>query len=314
MANLHNFSQKYTPSAAAAGLFSALFFVSAIVTLIEILYFFNSIHKTFIRKIETRSNGLDANVATITLHKSHKKNLFGITYKYYMIVIACLTEGVGYALRATLTKANSNLTNIYIAQSVLLLIGPIFEFIIVLFLFQKLVRTLGYQHLLPFSPQRFRLIIVCCNILGSILQTIGISRISHNNNYDKSLHLVIAGLAIQIACYAVLALTILRVTISMKSDSHPTIRAPWKLCFFLLLACESMVLIRTIVRLVEYIQGIGGFISRHEVFLYVFDALPVFLGMVCFCSTILIRVPLQIESEAFISREFETINTKEDEF
>ncbi len=41
-------------------------------------------------------------------------------------------------------------------------------------------------------------------------------------------------------------------------------------------------MIRSIVRVVEFVQGFEGNILRHEAYLYVFDAVPMAAVMVCF--------------------------------
>lgn len=40
-----------------------------------------------------------------------------------------------------------------------------------------------------------------------------------------------------------------------------------------------LILVRSIFRLVEYIQGYGGYIMNHEVFMYVFDAVLMWAAM-----------------------------------
>lgn len=41
-------------------------------------------------------------------------------------------------------------------------------------------------------------------------------------------------------------------------------------------------MVRSMFRLIEYIQGNNGFLLHHEAFLYVFDALLMFITMVIF--------------------------------
>ena len=41
-----------------------------------------------------------------------------------------------------------------------------------------------------------------------------------------------------------------------------------------------LILVRSIVRVVEYIQGYSGYIMSHEAFLYVFDAAVMFVAVV----------------------------------
>ena len=48
----------------------------------------------------------------------------------------------------------------------------------------------------------------------------------------------------------------------------------WKKHFRALEAATVLLAIRSLVRLVEYAQGFSGFVASHEVFIYLFDALP----------------------------------------
>lgn len=43
-----------------------------------------------------------------------------------------------------------------------------------------------------------------------------------------------------------------------------------------------LILVRSVVRVVEYIQGMDGYILSHEAFLYVFDGLLMFLVLLVF--------------------------------
>lgn len=54
---------------------------------------------------------------------------------------------------------------------------------------------------------------------------------------------------------------------------------PWKKHLFALYATSILVLLRSVFRVIEYIQGNAGYLLRHEVFLYVFDAVLMFLVM-----------------------------------
>ncbi|CAI4875926.1 CHS_3a_G0024980.mRNA.1.CDS.1 [Saccharomyces cerevisiae] len=41
-------------------------------------------------------------------------------------------------------------------------------------------------------------------------------------------------------------------------------------------------MVRSIVRLVEFVEGYDGFIISHEYFIYVFDAVPMLLAAIVF--------------------------------
>lgn len=101
-------------------------------------------------------------------------------------------------------------------------------------------------------------------------------------------HIVIAGLAIQLVFFGVFILvasvfhqrvtTTQPITRNVKSQSG---RLSWSgLMWALYLAC-ALILIRSVFRVVEFVQGNDGFIMRREYLLYIFDALLMALtGMV----------------------------------
>ncbi|KAJ4989968.1 Protein RTA1-like protein 8 [Stagonosporopsis vannaccii] len=69
------------------------------------------------------------------------------------------------------------------------------------------------------------------------------------------------------------------------SRQHPTIRAhqlPWRRHMYILYITSGLIMVRSIFRVVEYLQGNNGYLLRHEVYLYIFDALLMFVVMCLF--------------------------------
>lgn len=64
----------------------------------------------------------------------------------------------------------------------------------------------------------------------------------------------------------------------------PTIRLPnelpWKKHMSVLYIASIFIMVRSIFRVVEYLQGFDGYLLHHEAYLYIFDALLMFLVMV----------------------------------
>ena len=50
----------------------------------------------------------------------------------------------------------------------------------------------------------------------------------------------------------------------------------------MLYTVSLLILVRSIFRVIEYIQGNAGYLLRHEIFLYIFDALLMAVCMVTF--------------------------------
>ena len=57
---------------------------------------------------------------------------------------------------------------------------------------------------------------------------------------------------------------------------------PWKRHLYVLYAASALILVRSIFRVIEYIQGNAGYLLSHEVYLYIFDAALMFFVMILF--------------------------------
>jgi hypothetical protein len=69
---------------------------------------------------------------------------------------------------------------------------------------------------------------------------------------------------------------------------------PWKRFLYILYIASAFILIRSIVRVAEFVEGFEGTIVRHEVYLYVFDGVPMAVVMVLFS----IRYPSDFSKQA----------------
>ena len=90
-------------------------------------------------------------------------------------------------------------------------------------------------------------------------------------------YIVLAGLLVQIIIFsffiAVAVVFHRRMKTSELKNTTPNL-LPWQRTLLLLYVTSALVLVRNIVRVAEFIEGFNGFIILHEVFLYVFDAVP----------------------------------------
>lgn len=71
----------------------------------------------------------------------------------------------------------------------------------------------------------------------------------------------------------------------MTQDGYATIGAhqlPWRRHMHVLYAASGLIMIRSVFRVVEYLQGNNGYLLRHEYFLYIFDAVLMLVVMCLF--------------------------------
>ena len=65
-------------------------------------------------------------------------------------------------------------------------------------------------------------------------------------------------------------------------SSRKQLSIPWQKHMTILYLASVLILIRSIFRVVEYLMGNDGFLIRNEVFLYVFDSIPMLGVTACF--------------------------------
>ncbi|KAF3355489.1 hypothetical protein VdG1_06901 [Verticillium dahliae VDG1] len=129
-------------------------------------------------------------------------------------------------------------------------------------------------------------------VIGGILQVIGYcGRIW--GHFDKlsipgfilGEKIIIAGLFAQIVVFGFFVVT--SVLFHRRMNAQPpngawAAKVPWRRYLWVLYATSAVILVRSVFRVVEYLQGNGGYLISREIFLYVFDALLMALCMLIF--------------------------------
>ncbi|KAH8749728.1 RTA1 like protein-domain-containing protein [Diaporthe sp. PMI_573] len=205
------------------------------------------------------------------------KTLFLIPF-----LIGGFFELVGYIARMMSAKESPNFERgPFIIQSLLLLLGPaLFAASIYMILGRIILVTCGEAH----SPIRRRWltkIFVTGDVVSFLAQAAGAvilaSASSSNNSSSANLgqKIIIAGLFVQVFFFGVFIFT--SVLFHSRIDKVPTNISSrsdmnWRRHMWALYAANVLIMLRSIFRVVEYIQGKGGFLQSKELFLYIFDA------------------------------------------
>lgn len=98
-------------------------------------------------------------------------------------------------------------------------------------------------------------------------------------------NVIIAGLFVQIVffCFFLCSALVFQSRISKYPTSQSEVRyIPWRKHMYALHASSFLILVRSIFRVIEYIEGQDGYLLQNEVFLYIFDALLMFSVLVIF--------------------------------
>ncbi|KAJ5675694.1 hypothetical protein N7462_008591, partial [Penicillium macrosclerotiorum] len=234
----------YTPSAAAAGIFTALFGLSSLMH--------------FYQLVRTRT--------------------------WFMIpfLIGAILETIGYVGRLLSSLESPGFTKgPYIMQSALILIAPAFLAASIYMTLGRIIYMLDAEKCSFISLKWLTKIFVTGDVLSFLMQASGAGlMVSNSNDPSTGEHVIIGGLFVQIIFFGFFMIS--AVIFQSRITRNPTARSIeleniWRRHMFSLYMASLLILIRSIVRVVEYLQGYDGYLMKNEVFIYVFDALLLFV-------------------------------------
>ncbi|KAF2018817.1 RTA1-domain-containing protein [Aaosphaeria arxii CBS 175.79] len=191
-------------------------------------------------------------------------------------IIGALFEFVGYIGRI-LSSQDQWDRNAYIIQTLLLLLGPaLFAATIYMILGRIILLTDGEKFSLIRRTWLTK-IFVGGDVLSFVIQGAGggvMSSADKNpGNMKKGENMIIGGLFVQLFFFGFFVVT--SAVFQYRGRAHLN-KLPkhivWKKHIYVLYLTSTFILIRSVFRVVEYLQGNNGELLRKEVFLYVFDA------------------------------------------
>lgn len=151
----------------------------------------------------------------------------------------------------------------------------------------RLIRTVKGEHLSLVPVQWVTRLFVTGDVIAFTLQAGGggIQAAGTLELYNIGEKVIIAGLLVQIVIFGFFVVTSVLFHVRLlKNPTHVsnTGEIPWKRYLVVLYVTSAIILVRSIFRVVEYLQGNSGYLISHEIFLYIFDALLMAITMAIF--------------------------------
>ncbi|CEP64032.1 RTA1 domain-containing protein LALA0_S10e00672g [Lachancea lanzarotensis] len=206
--------------------------------------------------------------------------------KFIPLLIGVLTECGGYIARIV-SRSDLFALGPYVAQTVMLLVAAAFMAATIYMIFGRLMILMNATKV-SFVPIRFNTaIFVGADVLSILLQGAGGGILGTSDDKKLGSDIVIGGLAVQVFAFGLFVITELRFLFLADKVSPLTsqISRQWRILNYNLFVCSLLILVRSIVRLVEFAQGWGGYLMDHEWCIYVFDAVPMFWVSILFFIT-----------------------------
>ncbi|PKY00602.1 RTA1-domain-containing protein [Aspergillus campestris IBT 28561] len=200
------------------------------------------------------------------------------TWFFIPMAIGAWFEFVGYIGRAMSSSQSPNWTiGPYVMQSTLLLVAPALFAASIYMELGRIITLVRGEKLAIIRVNWMTKIFVAGDVLRAGIMV--------TDNRATGENVIIGGLFVQIAFFGFFLIS--AALFQMRIGSHPTAESvadyiPWRKHLFALHASSILILIRSIFRVVEYLQGSEGYLLSTEVFIYVFDGLLMFFVLVIF--------------------------------
>lgn len=95
------------------------------------------------------------------------------------------------------------------------------------------------------------------------------------NTINLGNHIIIVGLLIQLIFFGffiVVSIVFHRRMLTSPTEASVVVNVPWSRYMMIMYAVNALIMIRSVYRVIEYVQGSQGVLQEHEAYLYVFDS------------------------------------------
>ncbi|KAH7259175.1 RTA1 like protein-domain-containing protein [Fusarium redolens] len=238
-------------------------------------------------------------------------------YYFTPFVIGGFFETIGYAGRVW-SHFDKLSVGGFVLQAIPILVAPALFAASIYMILGRLIRTVGAAHLSLVPVKWVTRIFVTGDVIAFSLQAGGggIQSAGTLDLYNLGEKIIIAGLFVQIVVFGFFVVTsILFHTRLLKSPTTESLRGdvPWARYLYVLYATSFLILVRSIFRVVEYLQGNKGYLISHEVYLYVFDAILMALVMLIFMIWYVKHLQKERKTADIEDRELSSYESPEDD-
>ncbi|KAK0197504.1 putative RTA1 domain protein [Armillaria mellea] len=209
------------------------------------------------------------------------KNYRGRSWYFSAMVVGGLMECVGYFGRAV-SHNNTTAVGPYVVQSILLLVAPALFAASIYVLLGRLMRKLRTARFSLIRINWLTRFFVAGDVLIFLLQAGGgglqaVAKYRSDVKLSQSINnlgqdIIIAGLVAQIVWFG--GFMLVSAVFHYRMRVVPTVieKRSWRTFMYVLYAASTLIMVRSIFRVVEYVGGSDGYLLRNEVWLYIFDS------------------------------------------
>lgn len=257
---------RYDPSLAAAIIFTVVF---AIATVVVLLQFARALSKKPYDKLD------------------RKRTLIIIPF-----IVGGICEIIAFVSRCVGTQ-NQEQLGPYVVHSVFVLIAPPLFAATIYMSLGRIIVMLRMERYSIIPIKWLTKIFVFGDVVSFFMQGAGGGLMGslQESSRNSGKGVIVGGLFVQIVFFGFFLVVLTLYQIRSNKNASPIASATrhtpstwrnWQLYLTVLVAASALIFIRSIVRVVEFLEGFSGYIISHEAFLYTLDALLMFFVMLFF--------------------------------
>ncbi|KAM6522980.1 hypothetical protein FALCPG4_012587 [Fusarium falciforme] len=205
------------------------------------------------------------------------------TWYFLPFFVGSLFESVGFIGRAIGAEQAPDYTfGPYVLQTLLLLLGPTCYAASIYMILGRYIRQLEGQQFSLIQPDWLTKIFLFGDIVSIALQGIGGGKLVNADTPDDrttAQNIIIGGLVVQILFFGLfIAVTgLFHFRFRRHSTTPPS---SWQRLLVVIYVASILILIRSLFRMIEYIEGHDGELQSKEVYVLVLDAVPMTIASI----------------------------------
>ena len=160
-------------------------------------------------------------------------------------------------------------------QAIFILVSPALYAASIYMILARLILSIHSAHLSIVPVRWMTRVFVTFDVVSFALQGGGggIQAAGTLELFEIGEKVIIAGLFVQIVVFSFFVVTAASFHKRRLSAGPAPGSVPWRRHLTVLYVVSAIILVRSIFRVVEYLQGNNGYLISHEIFLYIFDAI-----------------------------------------
>ncbi|OAX39962.1 RTA1-domain-containing protein [Rhizopogon vinicolor AM-OR11-026] len=194
--------------------------------------------------------------------------------------IASTFMSIGFFMRIPVSIYPNSLP-IFMVQQLFIILPPAAYLAFNYILYGHFIVNCVDRHHSWIKPERVAKYFVISDITTFLIQGGGGGLEASTNQTSEKLgaDILLAGLVIQTLSFAFFMLLVVHAWRSILRDHILPRQEPWGPILWILMFSSTAYMIRCIYRVVELAQGSGGYLTTHEIYFYLLDSLPLFIGI-----------------------------------